>query len=578
MRKSLLILAVAMMCTLTFGAGIAFALPTTLTDSNNQNTNTWTGSGAGNNPIFRYNTDAAATANAGAEHSYTNRPANLSYGPHGKFTTDTNACGRCHQLHQAEGERLFRFNIANNVSGNNSIYKICTFCHNFNGQSTYDVKDGMIWDTSDGYRYATNGGGFERMLVVEGPPNAATLVKANSSHQVNLANTAGGAYIRLSAPGTETTTDTPNTGKHIQLKCSSCHNPHGSSNARILAETVTYTNSAGGGVATTASLTGIPEFVQNRFANEKAIYPTTISDFCGRCHQDYINTIKTGSETSGTNISTLYRHKINMSADSGFNKLSTEAASGADAEIGAAMSDGSGRTNDGSFGYIANRIQLPLGTANATPITAPVGEINKVVCTSCHFAHGTSAEMTKAVMNNSAGSNPRIDSNGDVAGNQYSLLTVSGGIAYETIKNLRMDNRAVCQNCHNRNSTDITAPDLIEPLDPTQLNTSTVYSAATKITAGQMVKRYTVGTVTVTVLRFNQYMAKAAVETVTNYTFSGGTGGANPTTATLQPDGKTVILQGGSTDATTLTLTAGNLMNVNGLAAVITGGNAKAIN
>lgn len=547
MRKYLLILSLSMLMVLAVGVGIAAALPATMTDSANTAVSTTTPTGA------RVNTEVGANI---AEHSSTTPIANASYGPHGKFTTDTNACGRCHQLHQAKAERLFRFDTSTNTSGNNAIYQICTYCHNFNGQSTYDVKDGMIWDTADGSRYATNGGGFERMLVVEGPNAAATLVKANSSHQVNFAKNASGEYIRFNAPG-------GNSADHIALKCSSCHNPHGSSNARQLVEAVVVTDGTGAARTNLTAVSNLPEFVKNRFGDELSVYPAQISDFCGACHQDYLNKTKSGSETSGINVTTMYRHKMNMAADNTFNYLPTETKTDAtDVNIGAQAFGG--RSNDGSFGFKAGRLQLPLGTSQADPLTATT--INKVVCTTCHFAHGTSAEMTKAVINNSTSTDQIVSTN---KATPYNLLTASGAIRYETIKNLRMDNRAVCQNCHNRNSVDATAPTLVEPLDPTALNDTISYSGAATITAGQKVKRYG----SVIVLRFNQYMAKAQAETATNYTFDGALG--NPTSAKLQPDGRTVVLSGGNTaTAASVTLTtagATGIQNINGVAANVVG-------
>jgi hypothetical protein len=525
MRKFLVMLSLSMLILLTAGASIAFALPATMKDSNNADINSVNGVGGGTDAAWRYGTEPQTPSVA--EHSDDTPIVNNSYGPHGKFTSDTNACGRCHQLHQAKSSRLIRFNVSGNPGGNNDIYRICTYCHNFNGQSTYDVKDGMIWDAADKVRYATNGGGFERMLVVEGPAQLATLVNANSSHQVNKALN-GTDYIRFNAPGADTS-------RHITLKCSSCHNPHGSSNARVLVEKIVYTDTNGANPQTVNTVTNMPEYVTDRFANEKSIYPDDISNFCGACHTDYLNTAGDGSTASG--VSGNYRHKINMAADNGLNK---------DKDLG-----GLDARNDGSFGYIDGTLQLPLGTVSANPVGAP-GTVNVVVCTSCHFAHGTGAEMTKSVINNTTGTNTAVSTNSAGGQEFYLLENGAGNIKYETIKNLRMDNRAVCQNCHNRDSVDATAPALSLLLNPANPGGYETYTNADTI-AATYAKVQSAGSNNYVTLRFNQYMSKASVEAEANYQIGGvGLETIGSATAELQPDGRTVLL----TVPTTTTITA----------------------
>lgn len=536
MKRYLVALTLALLFIMAVGISAAYALPTSMTDSTGTSVNL-------SSANYVYNTKTGG----GAEHAYSDRPADLSYGPHGKFTTDTNACGRCHQLHQAKSARLFRFDISLNPNSNNAIYGICTYCHNFNGQSTYDVKDGMIWDAANQVRYATNGGGFERQLVVEGPAALATLVKANSSHQVNRALN-GSEYIRFNAPGGAA-------NEHIALKCSSCHNPHGSNNARILVQSIQYyTASTGAASATRTAITNLPQFVLNRFANEQSVYPTQISTFCAACHTDYLNDNaanagNAGSVLTGTNSSS-YRHMINMTVDNTLNNKT-----------------GGNARNDGTFGYDANTLQLPLGTADANPLSAPAGNINKVVCTSCHFAHGTGAEMTKDVINGAS----TIVSTNSAAGQEYNLTTQVGGQWVETIKNLRMDNRAVCQNCHNRDSVDATAPALADVLDPAQLNTANAYSAAPKL-AGVKAKTATAGSTYYAIIRFDQYMAKGPAETAANYQYDADGPGAGAAVAvsgaTLMPDGRTVQLTVPSapTAGTSTIATTTALKNINNIA------------
>ncbi|MDA8234731.1 MAG: hypothetical protein M0Z31_08050 [Clostridia bacterium] len=540
MKRYLVAFTMAVLFTMAVGVGIANALPTQLRDSNN----TLVG--------VSVNLDAYSdTVGSGAEHKYQTRPTLAtvsgvtyqSYGPHGKFTTDTNACGRCHQLHQAKSARLIRFDVSTNPNAKNTVYGICTYCHNFNGQSTYDVKDGMIWDAPNGMRYATNGGGFERQLVVEGPTGLATLVKANSSHQVNATrdDAVGGIDTRYLAPGGAS-------NEHIALKCSSCHNPHGSKNARILVEKVVWftdsTTTTGTSSRNTFGGGSLSEFVDNRFGDEVSKYTTKISDFCGACHTDYLNTVNNGStQTNGA-----YRHMINMVKDNGLNNKS------------------GGVGNDGTFGYEVGRLQLPLGADGATvtnPLTTATG-FERVVCTTCHFAHGTGAEMTKDVVYGNA----RWEASTNVTtGTKYYLTTaVVNGVSNETIKNLRMDNRGVCQNCHNRNSVDQTNPALVDLINPTSDGSTTYNALVTAGNGGTKAKYEAAGGTHYVTIRFDQYMAKDPAEVTGNYTKSGA---FTITGAKLQPDGRTVLLTLSSAPVVNTDTIAPNasVININGVAA-----------
>ncbi|MHB8170386.1 MAG: cytochrome c3 family protein [Thermincolia bacterium] len=532
MKRNMLALLLAVVFTMAIGIGIAYALPTSITDSTGTSV-------AITSAKYVYNTQTGGLA----EHSYSDRPANLSFGPHGKYTTDTNACGRCHQLHQAQSAGLIRFNVAANP-GNNDIYRICTFCHNFNGQSTYDVKNGMIWDAANGFRFATEGGGFVNQLVVEGPASLATLVRSNSSHRVNVstADTTTSDYMRFLAPG-------GGANEHIALKCSSCHNPHGSSNARILVENVVLFSTSTGTVSTARATYAVPEFVYNRFGDEDSVYPVGISEFCAACHTNYLNKSNSGSQLSNG----AYRHMVNVNADNRLNKKNDTAAG-----------------NDGTFGYEAATLQLPLGVhQGVNPLTATNAQKTVLVCTSCHFAHGTGSEMTREVI---AGTDRQKVSTNDATGKTVYLTTVNAsGQFAETIKNLRMDNRGVCQNCHNRNSVNSTAPALAGLVDPANINIT--YSASNKLAAKAILGTDGAGNKFVTI-RFNQYMAKVAAETVTNYTVDpdGPTTTLSPVApskATLMPDGRTVLLNVPSTTVVGgFVNTTVNLRNINNVAHV----------
>ncbi|AVX20525.1 cytochrome c3 family protein [Carboxydocella sp. JDF658] len=444
----------------------------------------------------------------------------VTSGPHGRYTTNTNGCGRCHQLHQAKSIRLIRFDTA---AAQNPIYGVCTYCHSFNGQSTYDVKDGMIWDTNNGYRYATNGGGFERMLVVEGPAQVATVVKVSAKHRVNeqaTINTDGSiSYVKFNAPG-----GYQETNGHVELRCSSCHQPHGTSNSRLLVTRIQTADTSGNPIwrDTSTSGTKVVIKVNNPFSDEKTEYNEEIATFCGACHYDYLSS--NASQKSGYYMPNYYRHKMKMGPNSGLNDINT---------------------NDGTFGYNSSKLVLPLASIGNDGTST--GAANTVICLTCHYAHGTFVQVTGIKTYDQI----QLNSN-------TNLNTVNG---YESPKNLRMDNRGVCQNCHNRTKSTV-KPVLVQVLDPAQ-DGSKEYGQTGSLLPGKAVSP----TANTILIRFDQYMWRdktdptgvaGSVENTGHYKVTDMTASQNisVTSATLQPDGRTVLLTLGSS------LTPGNQIKV----------------
>jgi len=451
----------------------------------------------------------------------------LTGGPHGRYTDNTGACGRCHQLHQAKSQRLIRFEIMPAGStANNIIYGTCTYCHTFNGQSTYDVKDGMIWDTNDGKRYATSGGGFERMLVVEGEPAMATVVKASASHRVNYST---GTKFR--APGGY---NGSNTDAHIELTCSSCHNPHGSRNSRQLRENVWVGDTSGTKVsqATSDPNTKVIVKVQNPFGDETVNYNAQINNFCRSCHWDYMS----GNAKNKTGVFDLkFRHKIGMAPDEGL--------------------------NDGSrgFGYNPLKFQLPVANLYDNGTAMDPWLTGTVVCVTCHYAHGTFAVVKGIATGDSivvsSGTDPVVD------------LQNLDGTRTEPPKNLRLDNRGVCQNCHDWPDVAKNPPALVDVLNPSQSGTLR-YGETGTLLSNTKVTSPTADTV---IIRFNQYVLKGqsyvgSAEITGNYTLKKpDMSNVAIATATVQPDGRTVVLRLGENliNGTTYTLTVQSVKDTN---------------
>lgn len=161
------------------------------------------------------------------------------------------------------------------------------------------------------------------------------------------------------------------------LQCGSCHNPHGNANTRML-----KTDVNGSTTALTVAMT-----FNTDGKNQIASYTSGTAAWCAACHNKFNKAAGSGSTLAIGE--TMYRHAMGVS------------------------------------------LTTPLTTTQADVLTGTPLESNKVVCITCHRAHGT-----KAIATGNAATWHR-DSDGTA------ITNTGAGSAL-----LRMDNRGVCYNCH----------------------------------------------------------------------------------------------------------------------------------
>ena len=385
--------------------------------------------------------------------------------PHGGYTTNTASCAQCHKTHTASSRYLIAFTLP--AGTQNDIYRTCTYCHSYGGSSHYNEVDGWIQDGTN--VWGTSAGGFQNMGIIEGANSYAKMIAVTSKHDVDAVNS-----TLVAIPGGST-----NANGKIELRCDSCHDPHGTPNSRQLVPIVTVFNAASTSwqtVNTTPTGQTISMTIGNPASNETVTYnDNNINTFCGACHTDYLQTAHgSGGKQSGTYTTGLYRHRVGVTA---------------------------------SFapGY------------NATYLALPTTTTGYVICLTCHYAHGTTANVS-----------PETYANGSNL--------------------LRMDERGVCQNCHRKT---------FSTTQPTVLGSPNSY----QVSASD--KNHVV-------LTFNTYMEKISVQTATNYTVTGGTG-ITVTGAVLQVNGtlgKIVVLtlSGSLTPGTgyTITVNPATVQDLNG--------------
>jgi len=309
-------------------------------------------------------------------------------GPHQGpgFPQNTDACAGCHRAHTAVHSSILKAGA--------TFYDFCTSCHDGTGANTNVVNGVFVgtittWGTQS---YGTagaglNAGGFSQAKPYTGRSGrTGTSAAVTSKHNVE------------SDTDTYTAWGGGNTGPGytMPLRCVNCHDPHGTSDYRILKDDPNPGNGYNPGPILSNETT--PNFTSIQYKSGQ-------SAWCVDCHTQYLtmqgtrpesdpvtgsqNTAGTYDAGDGQGAKVRYRHPVN-------------------ATIGTAKANN-----------LNTHIQLPAdqGTYNAD-----IQPGDQVQCLTCHQAHGTSATMSSIAT---------------VAPANDSAL-------------LRLDNRGVCQDCHQK--------------------------------------------------------------------------------------------------------------------------------
>lgn len=299
-------------------------------------------------------------------------------GPHGGFTATTDACAGCHRTHTAKGPGLL-------IEA--STYQLCITCHgsNVTGANT-NVLDGKYSNRNANSTMGQPGTAINGDLLGGGFVSYKGVAVTSSHDMIGAGNTVNAWGNGTTARGAASPIDSlsnPN-----GFNCASCHDPHGSTNYRILKISI---NGYGVGV-------GRPdEGALKDYDSENWI--SGQSSICRACHAAYHQTaVGQGSTANGGS----YTHRVDMSY------LFTSALIT--------------QVNPEAVGYGGQKLPLAL-----------TGTSNLVVCQTCHIPHGSSAQMT-----------------GFAAGGPTLAGTVPGNTSANDSALLRLDNRAVCEACHQK--------------------------------------------------------------------------------------------------------------------------------
>jgi predicted CXXCH cytochrome family protein len=283
--------------------------------------------------------------------------ASADNGPHmqGSGTLTTDGCAGCHRTHTAQASGLLKVNQA----------ALCTTCHAAGVGALTDVQAGVYFpDFVNGNQMmGLRGGGFTSAAI--DTKNAVKATKTIPTLQAGLPVTSTHSIdgSAQNAWGMGTT----GTGSSVSLTCTSCHDPHGNGNYRILRP---IAKDSGATVPVNIPDPAVKQYFQaNYWKAEDVNAPQVIANiatWCTQCHTRYDSS--DASVNTGDPVFT-FRHMSNSKTAGGPNCIQCHVAHGSNAAM---------------TGTESSHVPLPGGGA------APAGDSrllrldNRGTCVMCH--------------------------------------------------------------------------------------------------------------------------------------------------------------------------------------------------
>ena len=315
-------------------------------------------------------------------------------GPHGGYTATTDACAGCHRAHTAAAASLLIDSVPN----------LCFTCHGSSatGAAT-NVTDGVYEGVGGGNLLAGGFVNYQGVPVTSTHSVNGTWQNAwgsgttwNSTYECAGCHNADSGLVWPGAPTWGISPGAwptyPGRGENVTmpLTCTSCHDPHGGRNYRVLQQRLhppaAQQEDPPGYVLVTSNETGGQNPNQPGYAANytNPAYRLGLGDWCTGCHFTYHQNISAMpfNAEDGKGRITRYRHNMNVT-------------------LGALTTT------------------LPLEDPSGNGASAD----DQLFCLSCHFAHGSNVSMTGLAVNVAPANDTTL---------------------------LRMDNRGVCQECHKK--------------------------------------------------------------------------------------------------------------------------------
>lgn len=393
-------------------------------------------------------------------------------GPHvasansGVSTLTADTCADCHRAHTAQGQYLLT---------QPSVDALCLSCHGTSGTgATTDVEDGVQFAASNNgsasgpVAGALRGGGFVEARIdsahssrVSYPIlNGQTLYTGFSS-LVGVTATGSAvtsAHLDLDGAGGVVAKDTAwgngavgsGAGPITSLECTSCHNPHGNGQYRILNPIPTSTGLVAAGTGVTVTDAALPTAGNTR--NYTVQWGRTLADV-----------------TSGTYVDNGSAGTPNATAGDYWRKYLPWNVVPVLVGRGVASMPANGHAGDVPM-YVPNdpsnltsfRLQISSWCAachtrylaggnppsnSGDPIYTYRHQEDTVECTQCHVGHGSNAAMP------GENSGPMVYPGGGAATSYTTGTPPDTTTTYFNSRLLKIDNRGTCQACHDPTGT-----------------------------------------------------------------------------------------------------------------------------
>ncbi len=303
-------------------------------------------------------------------------PVFADNGPHHAGAGATpDSCAGCHRAHTGVGANLLN---------QSSETALCTSCHGDTSTgSSENVMGGVAYNGTTG---ALRGGGFTDAALdvtlansVSGNPGGTagiavlgTALASNSKHLVDTSGTLWGN----GALGTT------GAGGAVTITCTSCHDPHGNGNYRILRSTPNVTGASGiVTIADAATHTYTTTDYWHPEDTNDAAYIANVSAWCSTCHTRYLAASGLIPErTTSTDAIFTYRHRTD-GAGGPTDNLSYQSPQFTPTCVQCHVAHGSNAAN---VGPNSQAVPWP-GTTTARATDSSLLRINdRGVCQKCH--------------------------------------------------------------------------------------------------------------------------------------------------------------------------------------------------
>jgi predicted CXXCH cytochrome family protein len=436
--------------------------------------------------------------------------AYANFGPHGGYINDTDSCAGCHRAHTSFSTVGWQDNLGTDhtsallVGSASTMTEFCNACHGDTapGAST-NVASGVfdsgpsasssgtvgaagdttgsdggvvtsMYKTASTFNAPLNGGGFNRMPDPYAWQSSTSISykAASSAHKMDVSGPLWGSGVALSAVPTQ-----------LNLTCTDCHDPHGTSNYRLLKAQVNgvtvggydsndvptpivFSNEVGypvpvsvanpGGGVQVGSLPNGGWLKHQAGADQMALYRPNYTDTNGTpiLHTDASTTSTTKSMSTWCSACHTNYNQTNAASAVSYNYSPYLPGVGSAAQVGTkdyhrhavnqTMAAGIGAGRSLAEQVVQDSAWVPL----ENPGSGGDWSDGYLGCLTCHRAHGSSVDMTgwaaAHLTTNTAGVYiPVIDA---VPGVDPAKNSTTGG----TSSLLRANNRGVCERCHNK--------------------------------------------------------------------------------------------------------------------------------